>query len=99
MKTPKLTIKTTPGDGTIPDTHDVEGWEELDRWARCNHPHWHKIRQRTDRAEMYSVDKAKLLAGEMLWLNVELQAKLTDAAMRDVIPVVVVTPKHPETKP
>ena len=66
-------ITTTPNVPGIPDLHELKGWDDLDRWGRWHHPHWAAIQRRTEwAAGMSEIDNLRLLAGEMLRLNVEL---------------------------
>jgi len=79
MKPPPLTIKTTPG---VPPIHELEGWDELNQWGEWNHPHWASIQRRLEWAEgMSEIDKLRLLAGEMLRLNVSMMDSIIAGGM------------------
>lgn len=70
---PTIHITTIPNVPGIPDLHHLKGWDDLDRWGRWNHLNWAAIQCRTEWATgMSEIDKLRLLAGEMLRLNVEL---------------------------
>ncbi len=78
---PEIYIRTTPQPPGIPDIHELKGWEDLDRWGMMQHAYWHDIRRRTEWADgMSEIDKLRLLAGEMLRLNVDLMDRLLQTA-------------------
>ena len=87
-------ITTTPRPPGIPDLHELKGWDDLDRWGRWNHPHWAAIQRRTERTTgMSEKDKLRLLAGEMLRLNVDLMEKYIETA-RLIPPPPIFIPSH-----
>lgn len=83
-----MTVKTIPG---VPPLHALEGWEELDLWGMHNHGHWNAIRRRTEWAEgMSELDKLRLLAGEMLRLNVDLMKRYLELGRLMPVPPIFV---------
>lgn len=90
-KPPQLSITTTPYGPGIPELHELKGWDDLDRWGRWNHPHWNDIQRRVEWATgMSEVDKLRLLAGEMLRLNVDLMERLMEMARLSPVPPIFV---------
>lgn len=91
---PTMHITTIPNVPGIPDLHHLKGWDDLDRWGRWNHPHWAAIQRRTEWATgMSEIDKLRLLAGEMLRLNVELTERNLEVA-RMMPPSPIFIPSH-----
>ena len=63
MKRPTLTIGVRAG---MPPLYALKGWEELDCYARLNHPLWHAVRERC-RAEGFAEgDSLKMLCAALL---------------------------------
>lgn len=87
-------ITTTPNVPGIPDLHDLKGWDDLDRWGRWNHPRWAAIQRRLEWAVgMSEIDKLRLLAGEMLRLNVELGERNLEMTRMMPVPAIFI-PSH-----
>ncbi len=85
---PEMHITTTPG---VPSLHELKGWKELDQWGCYNHAHWRAIRDRTEWAEgMSEIDKLRLLAGEMLRLNVDLMERYLETARLLPVPPIFI---------
>jgi hypothetical protein len=91
---PVMHIWTTPTERPLhPETHELQGWEDLDKWGRRNHPLWSIIRRRCDWSPgMSEIDKLRLLAGEMLRMNVELERRYTELVSQQIPPLHVILP-------
>jgi hypothetical protein len=75
---PAMEVKATPG---VPPLYELEGWDDLNRWGMLNHGQWFAIQRRLEWADgMSETDKLRLLAGEMLRLNVDLMEKYLETA-------------------
>lgn len=86
-----MEVKTTPG---VPPLYELEGWDELNRWGMLNHGQWCAIQRRLEWADgMSETDKLRLLAGEMLRLNVDLMERYLEAA-RLIPPPPIFIPSH-----
>lgn len=78
---PTLHITSTPSGPGIPGRRELKGWDDLDHWGRCNHGHWEAIQSQTKYAiDISEIDKLRLLAGEMLRLNVDLMVRYLEMA-------------------
>ena len=63
MKRPTLTIGVRAG---VPPLYALAGWEELDRYARLNHPLLAAVRERCLAAGLSECDSLKMLCAALL---------------------------------
>ena len=91
---PAMEVKTTPG---VPPLYELKGWDELNRWGMLNHGQWCAIQQRLWWADgMSEIDKLRLLAGEMLRLNVDLMERNLELIRVFPVPPIFI-PSHNDT--
>lgn len=76
---------------------ELKGWTDLDTWGMRNHPHWHALRRMTESfASMSEVDKLRMIAGELLRLNVTILNENIEMYQRTLTPTVVVKSDLPK---